>query len=122
MRLSNLLLSTAVGVALIACTGAEQPSDSVKDKAAATVKAISHKVELATPKGFEARPDNPLLADYAGPYGGVPAFDLMALDDLKPAMEWGMAKNLAEVDLIANNPDAPTFGNTILALEKSGDA
>ena len=121
MRISHLLLSSVAALALIACSGADQSTKSVKDKAAQAVKTMVHKVELATPGGYETRPDNPLLAEYQGPYDGVPAFDLMALDDLKPAMEWGMAKNLAEVELIANNPDAPTFGNTILALEKSGD-
>ncbi|GAB5380058.1 MAG: M3 family metallopeptidase [Aliiglaciecola sp.] len=64
--------------------------------------------------------DNPLLAEYAGPYGGVPAFDKMDLADLKPALEKGMEINLAEVDAIVNNPDAPTFENTIAALERSG--
>ena len=64
--------------------------------------------------------DNALLADWAGPYGGVPAFETMNLDALKPALEAGMAKNLAEVDAIVDNPEAPTFDNTIVALESTG--
>jgi len=63
---------------------------------------------------------NPLLAKYAGPYGGVPAFDKMDLQYLKPAMEAAMEKNLAEVEAIANNPEAPTFENTIVAMEDTG--
>ena len=63
---------------------------------------------------------NPILAPWTGSYGGVPAFDRMALDDLKPALESSMATTLDEVDAIAQNPDPPTFENTIAALERSG--
>jgi peptidyl-dipeptidase Dcp len=63
---------------------------------------------------------NVLLAEWGGPYGGLPAFDRMDLDAVKPALEAGMAKNLAEIDVIAGNPDPPTFENTILALERAG--
>jgi len=65
---------------------------------------------------------NPLLQPYAGPFGGVPAFDRMKLEDVKPALEAGMALNLAEIDLIAANPEEPNFENTILAMERSGQA
>jgi len=67
-------------------------------------------------------PSNVLLADWTGPYGGVPAFDRMELAALEPALEAGMAGSLEEVDAIARNPDPPTFENTILALERSGRA
>ena len=63
---------------------------------------------------------NVLLAEWTGPYGGVPAFDRMDLAALKPALEEGMAKNLAEIDAIASNPEPPTFENTILAMERAG--
>jgi peptidyl-dipeptidase Dcp len=63
---------------------------------------------------------NPLLREWKGPYGGVPAFDEMSLADLKPALEAAMAIQLEEIDAIAKNPDPPTFENTILALERSG--
>ncbi len=63
---------------------------------------------------------NVLLAEWTGPYGGVPAFDKMDLQALKPALEEGMARNLAEVEAIANSPEPPTFKNTIVALEKTG--
>ena len=63
---------------------------------------------------------NVLLADWTGPYGGVPAFDKMDLAALKPALEAGMAMNLEEIDAIANNPESPSFANTILAMERAG--
>lgn len=64
---------------------------------------------------------NTLLAKWSGPYGGVPAFDKMTLDALKPALEQGMASQLEEIESIASNPDPATFENTIAAMERSGD-
>lgn len=99
------LLSSAVIVALSACS--ENPTTESQ-----TTKPVSETKMAQT---------NPLLAEYAGPYGGVPAFDKMDLADLKPALEKGMALNLAEVDAIVNNPEPANFQNTIVALEKSGN-
>lgn len=70
-----------------------------------------------------ARPDQlPVLAPWAGPHGGVPAFNNVKVADFKPALEAAMAENLAEIDAIARNPQAPTFDNTLVALERSGAA
>ncbi len=63
---------------------------------------------------------NVLLAEWTGPYGGVPAFDKMDLDDLKPALETGIEQSLADIDVIADGTEPPTFENTIVALERSG--
>jgi len=63
---------------------------------------------------------NILLSEWEGPYNGVPAFDKMTIEDLKPALEAGMARQLEESDAIANNPDPPTFENTIVAMERTG--
>ena len=63
---------------------------------------------------------NPLLAEWTGPYGGIPPFDKVKVSDFEPALEAAMAENLAEIDAIANNAAAPTFENTIAAMEKTG--
>ena len=63
-----------------------------------------------------------LLAPWKGPYGGVPPFDKVEVAAFKPALDAAMAENLAEVEKIANNTAAPTFANTIEALERAGDA
>ena len=65
---------------------------------------------------------NVLLQEWTGPYGGVPAFDQMQVADVKPALTKGMALSLRQIDSIADNPEAPTFENTIAALEKAGAA
>ena len=63
---------------------------------------------------------NPLLEKWSGPYGGVPPFDKVQVRDLKPALEAAMQAQLDEVAKIAANNDAPTFENTIEALERAG--
>ncbi len=65
-------------------------------------------------------PANVLLEEWTGPYNGVPAFDKMQISDVKNAIETGMALNLEEIEAIANNTDAPTFENTIEAMERAG--
>ncbi|PQA85786.1 peptidase M3 [Marinicaulis flavus] len=65
---------------------------------------------------------NVLLAPFSGPYDGAPQFDDAELSGLKPAMKAAMERNLAEVDAITDNPEPPTFANTIVALEKTGEA
>ncbi|WP_062059668.1 M3 family metallopeptidase [Aquimarina longa] len=64
--------------------------------------------------------ENILLKEWTGPYAGTPAFDKMNVTDIKPALEKGMELKLTEIDEIANNPETPTFENTIVAIEKSG--
>jgi len=70
----------------------------------------------------EQTQENVLLAEYQGPYGGVPVFDQMDLELLQPAVEKGMALHLEEINIIASNPNPPTFENTIEELERAGKA
>lgn len=62
---------------------------------------------------------NPFLTDYTTPHGTVPFGDIRA-EHYKPAIEEGIARQQAEIDTIAANPELPTFGNTIVALERTG--
>lgn len=77
---------------------------------------------VPTPKTLAAHAQeaNPLLRPWSGPFGGVPPFDLATPVQLAPALEAGMAENLAELEAIAQNPAAATFANTIAAMERSG--
>src|SRR5207237_5144577 len=63
---------------------------------------------------------NPLLAEWEGPYGGVPPFDKVQVALFKPALEEAMTQNLTEVEAIAKDSAAPNFENTIAALERTG--
>lgn len=75
----------------------------------------------ADPKTEKSMDENALLAQWTGLFQGVPAFDKMNVTDLQPAMETAMQQHLDEIDGIANNQEAPTFENTILAMEKAGE-
>ena len=50
----------------------------------------------------------------------VPAFDQMNIDTYLPTFEAAIAENKAEIDAIVSNPEAPTFENTLVALDRSG--
>ena len=63
---------------------------------------------------------NPITDKWVGPFGGVPPFDKIKVADFKPALEAAMAEQLGEIDAIAKSKEAPTFENTIAALERSG--
>lgn len=80
------------------------------------VQAARIKAERQNP----ATADNILTAPWQGNYGGVPPFDKVKIADFKPALEAAMAEKEKEINAIANNKAAPTFENTIAALEKSG--
>lgn len=62
---------------------------------------------------------NPLLEESKNPCS-APAFDMIQLDHYLPAFESAIAAQKAEVDAIINNPEAPTFANTIEALDRTG--
>jgi len=64
----------------------------------------------------------PLLAPWTGPYGGVPPFDAVRVEEIGPALEQAMADHLAEIDAIARNPAPADFANTLVALEAAGAA
>ena len=65
-------------------------------------------------------PTNPLLADWVGPFGGVPPFDKIKVSDFKPALEAAIADMKNDVDQIVKNPEAPNFKNTIEAYDNAG--
>ena len=66
-----------------------------------------------------AESDNPLMTESALPYH-YPAFDKLKDEHFIPAIEAGMREQLKEIEPIANNPEKPTFDNTIVALERTG--
>ena len=64
-------------------------------------------------------PTNPFYAPSTLPFQ-APLFDKIQDGDYQPAIEAGMAQQLAEIRAIAGNPDLPGFENTVVAMEKSG--
>lgn len=74
---------------------------------------------LATSLSWAQSTDNPLFAPSPLPLQ-YPQFDKVRDEHFGPALDKGMAEQLAEIQAIADNPAAPTFDNTIIAWEKSG--
>lgn len=64
-------------------------------------------------------PENPFFAEWKTPFG-TPPFDKIKEEHYLPAFEKALAEHDAEIQVIVNNQEPPTFENTILALEKSG--
>ncbi len=63
---------------------------------------------------------NPFSKPSALPYG-APEYDKIKTEHFRPALEAGIAQHLSEIEAIANQSEAPTFDNTIVALERTGD-
>ena len=82
------------------------------------VPVIAHKTEMNTQED-SMQNDNPFYSDYETPFG-VPPFKQIKEEHYLPAFTQGIAKEGQEIESIANNPDTPTFENTIEALEKTG--
>lgn len=102
-----LVLAAAISFALAACNGQAPESKSPEQKTADTA---------VTPAAAE----NPLLVASTLPFQ-APPFDKIKDADYLPAFEEGMKQHLAEVRKIADNPEPPTFDNTIVAMETTGE-
>jgi peptidyl-dipeptidase Dcp len=105
MRSRALLITTSAGFALAASVAgcATTGSMQMEPMDSPTITA-----------------NNPLLAEWQGPHGGVPPFDLIRVEHFEPALEAAMAANLAEVERIASDPSPPSFENMFAALERAG--
>lgn len=102
MKYQGLILSAAC-LAVAACSESRTPAP----------------VESVSEPAASAERDNPLLAEWNTPFR-VPPFDRIESTDYLPAMRDGVQQQQSEIDAIVANPDAPTFENTIVALEVSG--
>lgn len=69
---------------------------------------------------MDKKNDNPFFSEYTTPHETAP-FDKIKLEHYEPAFLEGIKQHQAEVDAIINNPEAPTFENTIVALDYAGD-
>lgn len=108
MRLNLIAASLAIALGLAACSS-ESPAPVTEDTA---------KTEAASPATSEE--SNPFFVDSTLPYH-APDFTKIRDEHYLPALLEGMKRHIAEVEAIANNPEAATFENTLVAMEKSGD-
>ena len=110
LRLRLIVIATTV--ALAACS----PSSGGADKSAADASAPA---SASTAPAVTDMTNNPFFHASTLPFQ-APPFDKIKDSDYQPAIEEGMKRELAEIEKIANNPEAPTFDNTLVAMEKSG--
>ncbi len=75
---------------------------------------------LACSSDQNSMSDNPFLSPSTLPFE-APDFNVITEEHFAPAFEEGMRRELAEIDSIASNTEAPSFENTIIAMEKTGD-
>jgi peptidyl-dipeptidase Dcp len=109
-RLRLIVIATAA--ALTACS--QQPSSTSSAPPSTASVAIASTAAPAT-----AMTSNPFFQASTLPFQ-APPFDRITDADYQPAIEEGMKQQLAEIEKIADNPAAPTFDNTYVAMEKSG--
>jgi len=111
LRLRLIVIATTM--ALAACS--QQPNGAATSPApTASAAPASSAAPVAT-----AMTSNPFFTASTLPYQ-APPFDKIHDGDYQPAIDEGMKQQLAEIERIADNPDAPTFENTFVAMEKSG--
>ncbi|HSN17064.1 MAG TPA: dipeptidyl carboxypeptidase II, partial [Gammaproteobacteria bacterium] len=114
MLLKNLTLSFVGAAALAAAVTTVLADGTTPASTAAAPAAASAPAPVAP-----FTKDNP-FAKPSPLFMQAPQFDKIKDGDYQPAIEEGIKEQRVEVDAIANNPDKPTFENTIAALEKSG--
>ncbi|MFC7536786.1 M3 family metallopeptidase [Sphingomonas sp. GCM10030256] len=112
--IKTLLLAGSALVVLAGCATTADP---------AAVQPASPEVEAAVAPIHSAAPvvpDNILLADWSGPFDGVPPWDKVTPELFPQAIQFGIDEQRREYQAIANNPEAPTFANTVEAMERTG--
>jgi peptidyl-dipeptidase Dcp len=90
--------------------GTTAPSTAVTEDEAAVARAV---LPAQTPRAE-------LLQPWTGPYEGVPPWDEVTAEKLKAALIEGIELQRADIAAIANNPEPPTFANTVAAMELAG--
>ncbi|RZV38004.1 MAG: M3 family peptidase [Chromatiales bacterium] len=111
MKFNRLMGLGLIALMLGACGGSDQ-EDVADDASASAADEISvSDAELA---------GNPFMEEWDTPYG-VPPFSDIENAHYMPAIKKGILELRAEIDAIVNNAEAPTFENTIVALELAGD-
>jgi len=115
MRLTTsirrILLGTTAALALAAC-------DANKTDTSSETKEMSE--QMGTTSSGDVS-ENTILATWTGPYDGVPAWDKVKVSDFPAAFQATMEKVKAEVEVIRDNPDAPTFENFTEPMELAGN-
>ncbi|WP_376690313.1 M3 family metallopeptidase [Wenzhouxiangella sp. EGI_FJ10409] len=115
----NLLTLVVAASLLAACSEQAPPPPEPPEAPEAAEAEAPEATESEAASESQAAEENPLLADNDLPYG-MPPFDRIESEHFMPAFETAMEEHMAEIEEIAGSEEDPTFENTILALERSG--
>ncbi len=110
MKIKNLLIGCLLGATLAACGGRDAEEAAADPGGDAVDEITVSEAELA---------GNPFLEEWDTPYG-VPPFDHIEDEHFMPAFKKSVLELRAEIAAITDNPEPPSFDNTIVALEKAG--
>ncbi len=112
--MKNFLMAGVAGLAMTGCVSPKQEALAVADVTRVATTGADN-------AGLVPVPDNLLLKDWSGPYGGVPPWDQVKPEMFDEAIQFGIDELKREAAAIANNPAPPTFANTIVASDKVGE-
>jgi peptidyl-dipeptidase Dcp len=122
MHRRQLLIAGGSLMALSACANGPVSADSMAGEYAAGASPMTLEEEARIARAVlpAATPRAELLQPWAGPYDGVPPWDKVTPAKLREALMEGIQLNRADIAAIADNPEAPTFANTLTAMELMG--
>ncbi|WP_191558111.1 M3 family metallopeptidase [Brevundimonas aurantiaca] len=119
MHRRQLLIAGGSLMALSAC--ASTGSGAAPAGSAPAAMDLAEEARIARAVLPKATPKAELLQPWTGPYDGVPPFDKVTPAKLREAMLEGIELQRADIAAIANNPEPPTFANTLAAMELAGE-
>jgi len=120
MRKSVQFIGASTLVMMAACASAPDPVKSAKPVSTTTESTASTTAPPAATTTVSTTMTNPLLEKWTGSFGGLPPFAKVKVDLFAPAISAAMDEERREIDAIAKNSAAPTFENTIAAMEDMG--
>ncbi|HZG47412.1 MAG TPA: M3 family metallopeptidase [Allosphingosinicella sp.] len=116
-----ILFASVAALALAACSTTDKNvATATPAPEEAVAMADAQPAAAAKPVATNPASTNPLLANWSGPFNGVPPFDRVSVDMFPDALQTGIETRRQEVAAIVNNPAAPTFQNTVEAYERAG--
>ena len=111
-------LLAALATALAACGGEQAKTENTATPSADEASSSEGAVDKIEVSAAELE-GNPFLATWDTPYGAPPFSEILD-EHYMPAIKAAILDLRAEIEAITNNPDAPTFENTIVALDLAG--
>ncbi|CAN5329409.1 M3 family metallopeptidase [soil metagenome] len=121
MHRRQLLIAGGSLMALSACASGGTADSMMGEYAATSSPAtVEEEARIALAVLPQTPPRAELLQPWTGPYDGVPPWDKVTPEKLTAAIIEGIALQRADVAAIADNPEAPTFANTLVAMELMG--